>query len=451
MDLKSKKVLVIGAARSGIKTTEFLLQKNAQVYLNDLKENPEIPSKFIDHNNFHSVFGREPNILEILPDLIVLSPAVPLNKDYLLDAKKQGIEIISELELSYRFAKAPYIGITGTNGKTTTTSLIGELFNTAGFTTLVGGNIGDPLITEVEKIPTEGVIVAEISSFQLEGIKKFKPQVSIVTNLTPDHMDRHKTMENYLEAKARIFENQKEDDFLILNWDDPLIKELGRRSKANVLYFSRKEKLQKGAYLKDGFLTVSYNGKEEKIIKPEEIFIKGGHNLENSMCGVLAGIVKDIPGDVIAKALKNFKGVEHRLEFSGEYDGVIYVNDSKGTNPDASLKALASYDQPIVIIAGGRNKGNSFKEYAEVIKEKCKYAVLIGESKEEIKEELERINFTNYFLTDDYEEAVLKTVQVSEKGDVVLLSPACASWDMFPNYEIRGNQFKELVKKYNEK
>jgi UDP-N-acetylmuramoylalanine--D-glutamate ligase len=451
MDIQSKKVLVIGAARSGIKTTEFLLSKGATVYLNDQKENPEIPDNFSAHENFQSIFGMEPDISQISPDFIVVSPAVPLDKEYLILAKEKCIEIISELELSYRFAKAPFIGITGTNGKTTTTSLIGELFNTAGFKTLIGGNIGDPLVTEVEKIPEDGVIVAEISSFQLEGIKDFAPQVAIITNLTPDHMDRHKTMENYLEAKARIFENQTENDFLILNWDDQVIRETGKRSTGKVLYFSRKESIQEGAFLEDGFLTVSFNGKKEKIIKPEEIFIKGGHNLENSMCGVLAGIVKGVAPELIAQVLRDFKGVEHRLEFSGEFDGVTYVNDSKGTNPDASLKALASYDQPIVIIAGGRNKGNSFDEYAQAIKEKCKFAVLIGEAKKDIKEELDKIGFTNYFLTDNYEEAVLKTVQVSEKGDVVLLSPACASWDMFPNYEIRGNQFKELVKKYNEK
>jgi UDP-N-acetylmuramoylalanine--D-glutamate ligase len=451
MDLQSKKVLVIGAARSGIKTTEFLLSKGAQVYLNDLKENPEIPEIFNSNNNFHTIFGREPELSEISPDFIVVSPAVPLDKEFLLSAKERGIEIISELELSYRFAKAPFIGITGTNGKTTTTSLIGELFKTAGFNTLVGGNIGDPLVTEVEKIPENGVIVAEISSFQLEGIKEFAPQVAIITNLTPDHMDRHKTMENYLEAKARIFENQSEKDFLILNWDDSVIRELGKRSKGKVLFFSRKEEVNQGAFIEDGFLTVSFNGKKEKIIKPEEIFIKGGHNLENSMCGVLAGVVMGIDPKITAQVLRDFKGVEHRLEFSGEYMGVTYVNDSKGTNPDASLKALASYDQPIIIIAGGRNKGNSFDEYAKVIKDKCKFAVLIGESKFEIKEELDKIGFNNYFLTDNYEEAVQKTVQISEKGDVVLLSPACASWDMFPNYEIRGNQFKELVKKYNEK
>lgn len=451
MDLKFKKVLVIGAARSGIKTTEFLLNKKAEVYLNDIKENPVVPQDFNNFNNFRPIYGKEPDISVIDPSLIVISPAVPLDKEYLVKAGNKGIKIIGELELSYQFAKAPFIGITGTNGKTTITSFIGELFKRAGFITLVGGNIGDPLITEVEKIPEDGVIVAEISSFQLESIDKFSPQVAIITNLTPDHLDRHKTIENYLETKIRIFENQTKNDFLILNWDDPIIKKVGKRSKGRVLYFSRKEKVLEGAFLKDGFLTVSWNGKEEKVIKPEDIFIKGAHNLENAMCGVLAGIVKGIPIELIATALKEFKGVEHRLEFSGEYEGVHYINDSKGTNPDASLKALASYDQPIVIIAGGRNKGNSFKEYAEVIKNKCKFAVLIGESKDEIKEELDKLGFQDYYLTDDFEEAVFKTLQVSKKGDVVLLSPACASWDMFPNYEVRGNKFKELVKKYNEK
>lgn len=451
MELNFEKVLVIGAARSGIKTTEFLLNKNIEVYLNDFKDNPEIPESFTSFKNFHKIFGKDPDIAKISPTLIILSPAVALDKPFIIEASKKNIKIISELELSYRFAKAPFIGITGTNGKTTITSLIGELFKTAGFKTLVGGNIGDPLITEVDKIPEDGIIVAEISSFQLESIDLFSPQIAIFTNLTPDHLDRHKNMENYLEVKSRIFKNQDENDFLILNLDDPFLKDLGNKGKGIVLYFSRKERVKEGAFLQDGYLMVSYNNKIQKIIKTEEIFIKGGHNLENAMCGVLAGIIKGIPTDIIAKVLKDFRGVEHRLEYSGEYDGVLYINDSKGTNPDASLKALASYDQPIVIIAGGRNKGNSFEEYAKVIKEKCKFAVLIGESKNEIKDELNKLNFNNYFLTDDFDEAVLKTVEISEKGDVVLLSPACASWDMFPNYEIRGNQFKKLVKKHNEK
>ncbi len=451
MELNFERVLVIGAARSGLKTAEFLLKKDIEVYLNDFKENPEIPEFFYNFKNFHKVFGKDPDISIISPTLIILSPAVTLDRPFLIEATKKRIKIISELELSYRFAQAPFIGITGTNGKTTITSLIGELFNTAGFNTLVGGNIGNPLITEVEKIPKDGVIVAEISSFQLESIDLFAPQIAIFTNLTPDHLDRHKNMENYLEVKSRIFKNQSEDDFLILNKDDPFLKDLEKKSMGKVLYFSRKEKVAEGAFLQDGYLMVSYNNKTYKIIKAEEIFIKGGHNLENAMCGVLAGIVKKIPINIIAKVLKDFRGVEHRLEHSGEYDGVLYINDSKGTNPDASLKALASYNQPIIIIAGGRNKGNSFEEYARVIKEKCRFAVLIGESKHEIKEELKKLNYNNYFLTDDFEEAVLKTVELSEKGDVVLLSPACASWDMFPNYEIRGDQFKKLVKKYNEK
>lgn len=451
MNLNIEKVLVIGAARSGIKTTEFLLSKNVEVYLNDIKNSPEIPEFFNNFKNYHRVFGREPNIAEISPSLIVVSPAIPLDKKFILTAREMKIKIISELELSYQFAKAPIIGITGTNGKTTITSLIGEIFKVANYKTLIGGNIGQPLITEVEKISENGIIVAEISSFQLETIDLFSPQIAIITNLTPDHLDRHKNMENYLEVKSKIFQNQTKEDFLILNWDDPFLKTLGKNSKSKVLYFSRQERVKEGAFLQDGFLMISFNGKVEKIIRPEEIFIKGGHNLENAMCGVLAGIVKGVPVEILAKVLREFKGVEHRLEYSGEYGGVQYINDSKGTNPDASLKALAAYDQPIVIIAGGRNKGNSFKEYAQAIKEKCRYAVLIGESKEEIKEELDKLNFMNYYLTDNYEEAVLKTIEVSEKGDVVLLSPACASWDMFPNYEIRGDQFKKLVKKYNEK
>ncbi len=449
MELYQKKVLVIGAARSGLQTAEFLLNKEAYVVLNDINKNVSIPEHLKNNRNMTFLLGHEPDIAHVKPELIIVSPAVPLDKSFITEALEQNIEVIGEIELSYRFAKAPFIGITGTNGKTTTTSLIGDLFQKAEFETLVGGNIGNPLITDIENVTKDGVVVAEISSFQLETIEDFTAHVAIITNLTPDHLDRHKTMENYLDAKSRIFENQNEDDFLILNYDDPLIRDLAKKTKAKVLFFSRKEKMDQGAYLEDGYLTVSYNGSVQPIIKPEEIFIKGGHNLENAMAGALAALAMKIPSELIAEGLRTFKGVEHRLEFSGKYKGVTYVNDSKGTNPDASLKALFAYDDPIILIAGGRNKGNAFDEFAEAIKKRCKFAVLIGESKDEIKNELDKIGYHDYFLTDDYQAAVKKTVEVSEPGDVVILSPACASWDMFENYEIRGNQFKELVKKYN--
>ena len=446
MDWNKSRVLVAGAAKSGREAAKFLLRKGASVIIYDQKEEAVNREMFPDAGEkLLLMFGPEPDVNTLRPDLIVVSPGVPFDKPFLVQAREKGIEIIGELELAWRFSRTPFIAITGTNGKTTTTTLVGELFKAGGAETLVGGNIGNPLINEVEVFPGDGIIVAEVSSFQLESIRDFHAHVAIVTNLTPDHLDRHKTMELYKAAKARVFENQGSDDYLILNYDDEAIRDLAEMAKGKVLFFSRKIQPENGAYLKEGRLFIRMGGNEEEILPPEEIFIKGGHNLENAMAAALAARACGIPPQTIAETLRTFRGVEHRLEYVGEFDGVVYVNDSKGTNPDASLKALAAYDAPMVIIAGGRNKGNSFGEYAKVIAEKCRFAVLIGESKEEIRLELDKLGFNSYFMTDDFQEAVAKAREVAQPGDVVMLSPACASWDMFPNYEVRGNQFKEFV------
>ncbi len=450
MNLKDKKVLVVGAARSGIKTSEFLLSKGASVYLNDQKEEVLLSPDLEKNLNLHKLFACQPQIDQLRPDLIVLSPAVPLDKDFLIEARERSIEIIGEIELSYRFAKAPFVAITGTNGKTTTTVLTGEIFKKASFELLLGGNIGNPLIDRVEKASKNAVIVAELSSFQLESIKEFSPKLAIITNLSPDHLDRHKSMESYLAAKKRIFENQSSDDFLILNYDDPQIRDLAGEAKSKVFYFSRKDEIEKGIYLKDGALVLSIKDRQEELMKADEIFIKGAHNLENAMAAILAAKLFEIDSSLIKDLLMEFKGVEHRMETFASYKGVTYVNDSKGTNPDSSIKALASYNRPVILLAGGLNKGNSFTDFAKMIKEKCRMVFLLGKAREEIKIELDKIGYNNYVVNDTFEDAVKGAVAAAREGEVLLLSPACASWDMFPDFEVRGNTFKELVKKYNE-
>lgn len=441
---------MVGAARSGLATSEFLLEKGAFVYLNDMKADFLLPKKLKDNKNLTSLFACQPKIKEIKPDLIIVSPAVPLDKDFLQEARQEGIEIIGEIELSYRFAKADFIAITGTNGKTTTSVLIAEIFKKASYETLLGGNIGLPLINRVEELGPEALIVAELSSFQLESIKEFRPKIALMTNLSPDHLDRHKNMTAYLAAKKRIFEKQTEDDFLILNYDDLVIRELASQAKAKVFFFSRKEKLKEGIYLQDGKIILSLDGTEEEIMKAEEIFLKGQHNLENALSAILAARLFAIEASLIRDLLMEFKGVEHRMEYFASYKGVGYVNDSKGTNPDSSIKALLSYNQPLVLLAGGLNKGNSFKEFAQLIKDKCKLVVLLGQAKYEIKEELDKIDYNAYIITETFEEAVEEAIKNSQEGDLVLLSPASASWDMFPDFEVRGKRFKELVKIYNE-
>lgn len=441
---------MVGAARSGLATSEFLLEKGAFVYLNDMKADFLLPKKLKDNKNLTSLFACQPKIKEIKQDLIIVSPAVPLDKDFLQEARQEGIEIIGEIELSYRFAKADFIAITGTNGKTTTSVLIAEIFKKASYETLLGGNIGLPLINRVEELGPEALIVAELSSFQLESIKEFRPKIALMTNLSPDHLDRHKNMTAYLAAKKRIFEKQTEDDFLILNYDDLVIRELASQAKAKVFFFSRKEKLKEGIYLQDGKIILSLDGTEEEIMKVEEIFLKGQHNLENALSAILAARLFAIEASLIRDLLMEFKGVEHRMEYFASYKGVGYVNDSKGTNPDSSIKALLSYNQPLVLLAGGLNKGNSFKEFAQLIKDKCKLVVLLGQAKYEIKEELDKIDYNAYIITETFEEAVEEAIKNSQEGDLVLLSPASASWDMFPDFEVRGKRFKELVKIYNE-
>ena len=440
------KVLIIGAARSGLAAAAFLAQKGEEVIVTDTnlkaqKESEEALKKY----EIRYIWGKQPDIDELAVDMIVVSPGVPLSIAPIRRAKELGIKVIGEVELAYLNAKAPIVAITGTNGKTTTTTLVGEIFKAAGWECGVGGNIGVSLLEESEKISGAGVLVAEISSFQLESTEKFKPKAAAILNLTPDHLDRHGDMQGYLAAKAKIFAMQDENDFLVLNYEDEYLRPLAEKCQSQVLFFSAQHILKNGVYVEDKMIKIAFKGKISQVCPPEEIRIKGAHNLENALAAVALCFALGVDEQVIAQVLRDFKGVEHRLEPVRELDGVLYINDSKGTNPDSTSKALVAYDRPLILIAGGKNKGLSFLPLAKLIKERVKGVVLVGMAKNDIKAALDEVGFSNYVLVDKFEETVEAAKKMADEGDIVLLSPACTSWDMFKSFEERGELFKKLV------
>lgn len=438
-----EKVLVIGAARSGLAGAEFLAKQGNQVVLTDMKQAVQVDN--LAELGVSFVWGEQPDVEAIKPDYIVMSPGVPLTIPPVKYAKEHGIPVIGELELAYRNCKAPFAAITGTNGKTTTTTLIGELMKKTGRQVFVGGNIGVPIITYADKLQEEDIVVAEVSSFQLETVESFCPHLALMINLTPDHLDRHGDMAGYLAAKARIFENQKESDYLVLNYDDEALRELAPQSRGKVIFFSQKHKLEEGVYLDGSQVMLALNGESLFICNADEIAIKGKHNLENSMGAIAFAYLSGVHAEDIRDVLMTFQGVEHRLEPVRTLNEVLYINDSKGTNPDSTIKAIEAYDRPIVIILGGKNKGVPFTELAGLVKQRVKKAVLVGQAKEELAEALDAADFNDYVRTESFEEAVTKAAELAEPGDIVLLSPACTSWDMFSSFEERGRLFKKLV------
>ncbi|WP_031513418.1 UDP-N-acetylmuramoyl-L-alanine--D-glutamate ligase [Desulfofalx alkaliphila] len=449
MHLDDKKILVVGAALSGIAVADFLVNKGAQVTLTDAKSADKLDQsvqRLADKGVKLALEGQYPNLAEEPYHLLVVSPGVPLTAPPVAQAYERAIPVIGELELAFRFAEAPIIAVTGTNGKTTTATLVGEIMKNAGFNTLVAGNIGLPLISQVENEQRD-YIVAEVSSFQLETIQTFRPAVGAILNITPDHLDRHGTMENYTSAKTKIFANQVPLDYTVLNYDQPETAKLAAQSMGRVIFFSRKHNLETGVYIQNHHMVATLDGVTTKIMPVNELNIPGGHNLENALAAVACTFVLGVEPNTIAKALRNFKGVAHRLEPVAEINGVQYVNDSKGTNPDATIKALEAYKQPIILIAGGLNKGSDFTRLAKVIKEKVRVLILLGQHGYQIQGAVEKEGYNTFVNVQDYMEAVKVAHQVAKPGEVVLLSPACASWDMFKSYEERGEVFRQLVLK----
>lgn len=446
--MKNKNVLVLGAAITGIPTAIELHNMGYDVIINDYKPLSELDESIheLEGLSIEIITGNHPIDLAYTCDFIVISPGVPTDIPLVEEARKLGKEVVSEIELGYRMTRTPIIAITGTNGKTTTTALLGEIMKASGRKTFVTGNIGSPMIAEVKNASPEDVFVLEASSFQLETTVDFKPAVGAILNITPDHLNRHKTLENYISAKSKIFANQKEEDYTILNWDNPETKKLSGLAKSKILFFSRKEILPEGAYVEDGYLTLSLNGKKVRVIDIKDIFIPGQHNLENALAAALMAYCMGVDENIIKKILQDFRGVEHRIEYVCETDGVIYYNDSKGTNPDSSIQALITMTRPTVLIAGGMDKGTDFDEFASYFNVKVKALVLFGETSAKIETAARQAGFHNIYHVSNLEDAVMKSKELASSGDCILLSPACASWDMFKSYEQRGRLFKSIVR-----
>lgn len=447
MEFTGKKVLVFGTGISGIAAANLLETAGAEVVLfdgNEKLDKAHVLENFAEGRTPELYIGALPEEVEKELDLVVLSPGVPVDLPIVLRFKEAGLPIWGEIELAYRCKKSNVLAITGTNGKTTTTALLGEIMKTAYPHVHVVGNIGIPYTGVVAEDTDDTVTVAEISSFQLETIDEFCPCVSAILNITPDHLNRHHTMEAYIEAKMNVAKNQTKDDVCVLNYEDEVLREFGEKVSAEVLYFSSRRKLEKGIYLENG--NIIYKNPEECLVcNVEELKLLGTHNYENVMAAVAMAASYGVDMDVIRETIRDFAGVEHRIEFVAEKNGVAYYNDSKGTNPDAAIKGIQAMRRPTMLIGGGYDKDSSYKEWIESFDGKVKKLVLLGQTKEKIAKEARECGFQDIILVDTFEEAVMTCVKFAEPGDAVLLSPACASWGMFKNYEERGDKFKEIV------
>lgn len=450
MDLTDKKVVVVGTGVSGMGAVKLLSETSADITLydgNDKADRDEILKKISDDCDLRLIIGEMPDEVVKETDLLVISPGVPIDSDIVKLFEKENVPVWGEIELAYNFEKGTVFAITGTNGKTTTTTLVGEIMKKYNNQTFVVGNIGNSYTSEVLKTTKDSYTVAEISSFQLETIREFAPKGSAILNITPDHLNRHYTMENYAAVKESITKNQwkvREDDYCVLNYDDKVLREFGKTIK-NPVYFSRKEKPSKGAYL-DGRIIRYFDGKDDyEVMSVDDMHLFGNHNYENVMAAIAMTIEAGVPLNIIINVIKDFMGVEHRIEYVRDKNGVRYYNDSKGTNPDSSIKALEAMSRPTILIAGGYDKHSEFDEFIEAFDNKVKLMVLLGQTADKIEETAVRHGFTNIIKTDSLEKAVKICAENAVSGDVVLLSPACASWGMFKNYEERGKLFKEYV------
>ncbi len=445
MNYKNKRALVSGMARSGISAAKLLRGLGADVTLQDIKTEDKLDIDMEELAGIRLFLGKNPDDIVSEYDLLVLSPGVPADLPFIIKARELGIPVISEVELAYTVCSAPVIAITGTNGKTTTTALTGEIFATE-YKTEVVGNIGLPFSDRVTGLGENDRVVIENSSFQLETIDTFHPVCAAVLNITPDHLNRHHSLENYIAAKENIFRNMTEKDFLILNKDDEVTLGMADRTKARVYFFSRREVLSEGVWADEKSIYVNIEGISGKVCDIDDMNIIGGHNVENAMAAVGLAVCGGISLDHIRRALTEFKAVEHRIEYVITRDGVDYYNDSKGTNPDAAIKAVYAMKKPILLIGGGYDKQSDYSDWVKTFDGRVKYLAIIGEVKNDIKNECDRQGFKAYELFETFEDAVASCMKKAESGDCVLLSPACASWDMFDSYEQRGRIFKEIVR-----
>lgn len=445
-----KKVLIVGTGKSGINAGKLLLEKGAEIVFYDDNVSLDV-EKLLGHfesgSDIKVVLGEVNDKILSDIDLMVISPGVAIDSVVANTVRENNIPIWSEIELAYQAGAGHLAAITGTNGKTTTTSLVGEIFKYYTENSFTVGNIGIPYTEVALEMDKDSYTVAEVSSFQLETIVDFKPHVSAVLNVTPDHLDRHYTMDNYASVKLDVCRNQTEDDYLILNYDDEITKAMVKdeRVQAKVVYFSRLHSLEEGVCLKDEAIVIRENGQDTKVIDLADLRLLGAHNIENYMAGMAVAYYMGIPLEDIVATMKAFKGVAHRIEFVDEINGVAYYNDSKGTNPDAAIKGIQAMNRKTVLIGGGYDKGVPFDEWIQAFGDKVKKLVLLGQTAEMIADTAKKYGFTDVVFANDLKEAVDIASNVAEPGEAVLLSPACASWGMFDNYEQRGDMFKEFV------
>ncbi len=449
--LANKKVLIIGMARSGIAAAEVLIGMGCKVTVNDSKPLEKLEGLERLSGKCEFALGCKPDALIENADYIVISPSVPPTIPALVKAQEMGIPVYTEIELGYRLCAGQTVAITGTNGKTTTTSLTGQMFTDAKRDNFVVGNIGLPYVSKSLKATQDHVMVTEISSYQLQCIISFKAHVAALLNITPDHLDRHGSMQGYIDTKKRIFENQTENDYAVLNYDDDTVRAMADSLKSKVVFFSRRNKLAQGVYLDDqGNIVFAYGSVNTVICNKNEVYIKGPHNLENAMAACAIALLMGISAQSCAYTLRNFKGVEHRIETVDTVCGVTFINDSKGTNPDSTEKAIQTMTSPTVLLLGGYDKGGSFDELISRYTDNIKYTVVLGATKEKIVQSLKNNGISDYCVADSFEQAVQLAYNKAQNGWNVLLSPACASWDMFDDFEQRGRVFKDIVRSIKE-
>lgn len=450
MQPKKKTALVVGMAKSGVGAAKLLYKTGWHVRVNDQKA--EIPGLFEQLAGIGCEYrlGEPPETLLDGVDLLIPSPVIPMTRPFIVEARRRGIEVISEIELGYRYADADFVCVTGTNGKTTCTALTGEMFKAGGFPTFVLGNIGVAITEHALETKPGDIVVAETAALQLEGCVRFHARAAACCNVTEDHLDHFGTMENYIDNKRKVYLNQTEHDFAVFNYDDFVVRAMCADTPAEALFFSRKTEVDNGMFLRGGDVIYRRFGRETKLLPASDIRIPGGHNLENAMLSSLLALPMGVSLDAVRETLRAFPGVEHRIEFVRELDGVSYFNDSKGTNPASTIRAIEAMHQPTVLILGGYDKHADFHPLFAAFGDTVRAAVVLGATKEQILREAAECGCRGICTAaDTFEEAVGTARKLAQKGDAVLLSPACASWDMFPNFEERGRVFKRIVGKYD--
>lgn len=447
--MEHKAVIVYGAGVSGRGAAQVLAQRNEQVYLyndDDCVIDEQLSGE-LEACGGGLIVGAA-NFIGLLDtaDLLVLSPGVPCDNENVLLAESRGVEVISEVELGYRLFGGHIAAITGTNGKTTTTSIVGEMLKRLDVPSAVGGNIGLALSKEVEQLPKNGWLAAELSSFQLEKVRSFCPDIAVVLNLTPDHLERHHTLEAYGEAKQHIFTQQGPEQITVLNYDDPVVRGWAKLSKGQICYFSRKAVLESGIFMQKGDFVIKWNNKTITVCNIKELHLFGGHNEENILAAIACGFFAGVSVEAMADVLRSFRSLEHRLEYVATVKGVPYYNDSKATNTDSTIKALEAFeDGHLILLAGGHDKLTELEPMMLKIKEKADTLILLGEAKERFYEAAKAANIGSIIMAVSFEDAVQQAYKIAEPPQVVLLSPACSSYDMFNNYPERGRCFKKLV------